>query len=83
VPPAEINPYGEVYETHTGVVVLVGDKAYKAKRPVASSWISVPSTAVSGLAPGRSFSTAGWHPRATSESGTGASRPEVVPSPPS
>lgn len=27
-------PYAEVHETHTGVVMLVGDRAYKIKKPV-------------------------------------------------
>lgn len=35
----EISPYVEVHETHTGVVVLVGDKAYKAKKPVATEFL--------------------------------------------
>ena len=28
-----------MHETHTGVVVLVGDKAYKAKKPVATDFL--------------------------------------------
>jgi aminoglycoside phosphotransferase family enzyme/predicted kinase len=36
---AEINPYGEVHETHTGLVVLVDDKAYKAKKPVSTEFL--------------------------------------------
>lgn len=35
----EISPYAEVRETHTGVVVLVGDKAYKAKKPVTTEFL--------------------------------------------
>jgi aminoglycoside phosphotransferase family enzyme/predicted kinase len=27
-------PYAEVHETHTGVVMLIGDRAYKTKKPV-------------------------------------------------
>ncbi|UQX10351.1 bifunctional aminoglycoside phosphotransferase/ATP-binding protein [Candidatus Mycobacterium methanotrophicum] len=34
-----ISPYVEVHETHTGVVVLVGDKAYKAKKPVVTDFL--------------------------------------------
>jgi uncharacterized protein len=34
-----MGPYAEVHETHTGVVVLVGDKAYKAKKPVATEFL--------------------------------------------
>ncbi|MFZ0225964.1 MAG: nucleoside monophosphate kinase [Mycobacterium sp.] len=33
------SPYAEVHETHTGVVVLVADKAYKAKKPVATDFL--------------------------------------------
>lgn len=32
-------PYLEAHETHTGVVVLVGDKAYKAKKPVRTDFL--------------------------------------------
>jgi aminoglycoside phosphotransferase family enzyme/predicted kinase len=35
----EISPYLEVHETHTGVVVLAGDKAYKAKKPIATEFL--------------------------------------------
>jgi aminoglycoside phosphotransferase family enzyme/predicted kinase len=35
----EISPYVEVHETHTGVVVLAGDKAYKAKKPIATEFL--------------------------------------------
>ncbi|MDT5345114.1 MAG: uncharacterized protein QOE52_4298 [Mycobacterium sp.] len=35
----EISPYLEVHETHTGVVVLAGDKAYKAKKPVTTDFL--------------------------------------------
>lgn len=31
--------YAEVHETHTGVVILVGDRAYKAKRPVVTDFL--------------------------------------------
>ena len=27
-------PYAELHETHTGVVVLLGDRAFKVKKPV-------------------------------------------------
>lgn len=33
------NLSAEVHETHTGVVVLVGDKAYKAKKPVVTDFL--------------------------------------------
>ena len=36
---AEITPYVELHETHTGVVVLAGDKAYKAKKPIATEFL--------------------------------------------
>lgn len=29
----------ELHETHTGVVVLAGDKAYKAKKPIATEFL--------------------------------------------
>ena len=32
-------PYVEVHETHTGVVVLAGDRAYKAKKPVLTDFL--------------------------------------------
>ena len=32
-------PYVDVHETHTGVVVLVGDRAYKAKKPVLTDFL--------------------------------------------
>jgi aminoglycoside phosphotransferase family enzyme/predicted kinase len=32
-------PYAEVRETHTGVVVLIGDKAYKGKKPIATEFL--------------------------------------------
>jgi aminoglycoside phosphotransferase family enzyme/predicted kinase len=34
-----MSPYAEVHETHTGLVVLVGDKAYKAKKPVVTDFL--------------------------------------------
>jgi uncharacterized protein len=36
----------QVHETHTGVVVLIGDKAYKAKKPIVTDFLDF-STAVS------------------------------------
>src|SRR5215208_6669746 len=33
------NLCAEVRETHTGVVVLIGDKAYKAKKPVVTDFL--------------------------------------------
>lgn len=35
----EITPYAEIRETHTGIVALVGDKAYKAKKPVITDFL--------------------------------------------
>ena len=35
----KISPYVELHETHTGVVVLAGDKAYKAKKPVKTDFL--------------------------------------------
>ncbi|KAA1250626.1 AAA family ATPase [Mycobacterium simiae] len=32
-------PYVDLHETHTGVVVLAGDKAYKAKKPVLTDFL--------------------------------------------
>src|ERR1700760_4912524 len=32
-------PYLDVHETHTGVVVLVGDRALKAKKPVLTDFL--------------------------------------------
>jgi uncharacterized protein len=33
------SPYVDVHETHTGVVVLAGDRAYKAKKPVLTDFL--------------------------------------------
>ncbi len=38
-PAAVALPYIDVRETHTGVVVLVGDRAYKAKKPVLTNFL--------------------------------------------
>ncbi|HTQ21857.1 nucleoside monophosphate kinase [Mycobacterium sp.] len=38
-PPATAPPYVDVRETHTGVVVLAGDRAYKAKKPVLTDFL--------------------------------------------
>jgi aminoglycoside phosphotransferase family enzyme/predicted kinase len=43
--PMALNPYAEVHETHTGVVVLVGDKAYKAKKPIATEFLDFSTAA--------------------------------------
>ena len=32
-------PYVDVHETHTGVVVLAGDRAYKSKKPVLTDFL--------------------------------------------
>jgi uncharacterized protein len=32
-------PYVDVHETHTGIVVLVGDRAFKAKKPVLTDFL--------------------------------------------
>ena len=32
-------PYAEIRETHTGVVVLVGDRAYKGKKPITTDFL--------------------------------------------
>src|SRR6516164_9185897 len=32
-------PYVDVHETHSGVVVLVGDRAFKAKKPVVTDFL--------------------------------------------
>ncbi|RMI31484.1 hypothetical protein EBN03_18185 [Nocardia stercoris] len=43
-PPADLRrdeaePFAELHETHTGVVVLYGDRAYKTKRPVVTDFL--------------------------------------------
>jgi aminoglycoside phosphotransferase family enzyme/predicted kinase len=38
-------PYAEARETHTGMVVLVGDRAYKTKRPVVTGFLDFSTTA--------------------------------------
>ena len=35
----EITPFAEVRETHTGVVVLVADRAYKGKKPIITDFL--------------------------------------------
>ena len=35
----EFTPYAQVHETHTGVVVLVGDLAYKGKKPITTDFL--------------------------------------------
>lgn len=35
----EYTPYAQVHETHTGVVVLVGDLAYKGKKPITTDFL--------------------------------------------
>ena len=35
----------EVHETHTGMVVLIGDRAYKAKKPVVTDFLDFSTTA--------------------------------------
>ena len=37
-------PYLDVHETHTGVVVLAGDRAYKAKKPVLTDFLDFRET---------------------------------------
>jgi len=36
-------PHAEIRETHTGVVVLVGDKAYKTKKPIVTDFLDFSS----------------------------------------
>ena len=38
-------PYVDVHETHTGVVVLVGDRAYKAKKPLLTDFLDFRTSA--------------------------------------
>ncbi|WP_051026964.1 bifunctional aminoglycoside phosphotransferase/ATP-binding protein [Nocardia higoensis] len=37
--PPENEPYVQVRETHTGVVMLCGDRAYKAKKPIVTDFL--------------------------------------------
>jgi aminoglycoside phosphotransferase family enzyme/predicted kinase len=39
-----MSPHAEVHETHTGLVVLVGDKAYKVKKPVVTDFLDFSTT---------------------------------------
>lgn len=41
----QLTPYVEARETHTGTVVLVGDRAYKTKRPVVTGFLDFSTTA--------------------------------------
>jgi aminoglycoside phosphotransferase family enzyme/predicted kinase len=36
---AASTPYGDIRETHTGVVVLIGERAYKVKKPVTTDFL--------------------------------------------
>lgn len=38
-PSTDVAPYVDAYETHTGVVVLTGDRAFKAKKPVRTDFL--------------------------------------------
>jgi aminoglycoside phosphotransferase family enzyme/predicted kinase len=38
-------PYAEIRETHTGVVILMGDRAYKVKKPIATDFLDYSSRA--------------------------------------
>jgi uncharacterized protein len=38
-PTTDAAPFVDVHETHTGVVVLAGDRAYKAKKPVLTDFL--------------------------------------------
>lgn len=39
IPNVPYVPYVEVHETHTGVVVLAGDRAFKAKKPILTDFL--------------------------------------------
>lgn len=41
----QLTPYVEARETHTGTVVLVGNRAYKTKRPVVTGFLDFSTTA--------------------------------------
>ena len=43
-PATGIPPHAEIRETHTGLVALVGDKAYKAKKPVLNDFLDFSTT---------------------------------------
>jgi uncharacterized protein len=34
-----VEPYSEIHETHTGLVVLIGDRAYKIKKPIRTEFL--------------------------------------------
>jgi len=34
-----VEPYSEIHETHTGIVVLIGDRAYKIKKPIRTEFL--------------------------------------------
>lgn len=44
-PDSTTAPYTVVHETHTGLVVLVGGRAYKAKKPVSTDFLDFSTTA--------------------------------------
>ncbi|CQD15095.1 Cytidylate kinase [Mycobacterium lentiflavum] len=43
-PAAVASPYIDVRETHTGIVVLAGDRAFKAKKPIATHFLDFRTT---------------------------------------
>jgi len=59
-------PYAEIRETHTGVVVLIDDRAYKIKKPVTTDFLdySLLASRERACARARLNSTAALHPTA-------------------
>lgn len=45
VEPAALTAAAELHETHTGVVVLFGDRAYKVKKPITTDFLDFATTA--------------------------------------
>jgi len=69
---AASTPYAEIRETHTGVVVLIDDRAYKIKKPVTTDFLdySLLASRERACARARLNSTAALHPTAISASRT-------------
>ena len=74
------NACAEIRETHTGIVVLIGDKAYEIKsRSSPTSWISAHGTGMNVRAHTRSFSIADSPPAVIWASPTSAIPKAVWP----
>ena len=74
------NLSADVHETHTGLVALIGDKAFKAKKPVVTDFLDFSTAELRENACRREvFLNRRLAPKATSESDISARRRAVPP----